>query len=61
MGHMIGTAPGNILMIVIGNIFIISLEALIVFIQGMRLQYYEMFSRYYKGDGREFKPVSLEN
>ncbi len=61
MGHMIGSAAGNILMIVIGNIFIISLEALIVFIQGMRLQYYELFSRYYKGDGREFNPVSLEN
>lgn len=61
MGHMIGSAAGNILMIVIGNIFIIGLEGLIVFIQGMRLQYYELFSRYYKGDGREFNPVSLKN
>ena len=61
MGHMIGTAAGNVLMIVIGNIFIIGLEGLIVFIQGMRLQYYELFSRYYKGDGREFNPVSLKN
>ena len=61
MGHMIGSAAGNVLMIVIGNIFIIGLEGLIVFIQGMRLQYYELFSRYYKGDGREFNPVSLKN
>lgn len=61
IGHMMGSTAGNILMIVIGNIFIITLEALIVFIQGMRLQYYELFSRYYKGDGREFNPVSLEN
>jgi len=60
IGHMIGTAAGSIIVIIIGNIFIIGLEGLIVFIQGMRLQYYELFSRYYKGEGREFNPVSLE-
>ena len=60
IGHMINTTVGNIIVIIIGNIFIIGLEGLIVFIQGMRLQYYELFSRYYKGEGREFNPVSLE-
>ncbi|MDX9916765.1 MAG: V-type ATPase 116kDa subunit family protein [Gudongella sp.] len=61
IGHMMGSAAGNIIMMVVGNIFIIGLEGLIVFIQGMRLQYYELFSRYYQGDGREFNPISLKN
>lgn len=61
IGHMIGTSMGNIIVLIIGNIFIIGLEGLIVFIQGMRLQYYELFSRYYKGSGRVFNPVKIEN
>ena len=61
IGHMVGTTTGNIIVLIIGNIFIIGLEGLIVFIQGMRLQYYEMFSRYYKGSGRVFNPIKLEN
>ncbi len=60
IGHMMGSAVGNIIVLIIGNIFVLGLEGLIVFIQGMRLQYYELFSRYYKGDGQEFNPVSLE-
>lgn len=60
IGHMIGSAAGNIIVLFIGNILILGLEGLIVFIQGLRLQYYEMFSRYYKGDGKEFKPISIE-
>lgn len=49
----------KILIIVIGNILILSLEGIIVFIQGLRLQYYEMFSKYFKGDGIEYKPLIL--
>ena len=41
--------------LIIGNIVIIALEGLIVFIQSLRLEYYEMFSRFYKGNGRLFK------
>jgi V/A-type H+-transporting ATPase subunit I len=32
------------------------IEGLIVGIQVLRLEFYEMFSRYYKGDGKEFVP-----
>lgn len=60
IGHMIGSATGNIIVLFIGNVLILGLEGLIVFIQGLRLQYYEMFSRYYKGDGKEFKSISME-
>lgn len=46
----------SIPVIVLGNIFVCCLEGLIVGIQVLRLEYYEMFSRFYKGSGREFKP-----
>ncbi|WP_422487294.1 V-type ATP synthase subunit I [Gudongella sp. DL1XJH-153] len=59
IGHMMGSAVGNVIVLIIGNIFVLGLEGLIVFIQGMRLQYYELFSRYYRGDGRAFDPVKL--
>ncbi len=32
-----------------------ALEGLIVGIQVLRLEYYEMFSRFYKGTGRPFR------
>lgn len=60
IGNMIGTTAGNIIVLIIGNIIIIGLEGLIVFIQGLRLQYYELFSRYYEGEGEEFNPVNIE-
>ena len=46
----------NWLVIVLGNIFVCAMEGLIVGIQVLRLEYYEMFSRFYKGDGRAFQP-----
>ncbi|NMR85280.1 ATPase, partial [Vibrio parahaemolyticus] len=60
IGEMIGSAAGNAVVLIIGNLLILGLEGLIVFIQGLRLQYYELFSRYYKGDGKAFEPVKLE-
>lgn len=45
----------NWVVIVIGNIVVCALEGLIVGIQVLRLEYYEMFSRFYKGNGREFE------
>lgn len=49
---------GNIVVIIIGNIVVCGLEGLIVGIQVLRLEYYEIFSRFYKGTGREFKPYN---
>jgi len=50
----------KIIILAIGNILILTLEGLIVFIQGLRLQYYEMFSKYFTGDGIEFNTVKLD-
>ncbi|MGB8451105.1 MAG: V-type ATPase 116kDa subunit family protein [Anaerocolumna sp.] len=46
----------NILILVLGNAFVAGMEGLIVGIQVLRLEYYEMFSRFYKGTGKVFKP-----
>lgn len=51
----------NLLIIVLGNILVTGLEGLVVGIQVLRLEYYEMFSRFYKGTGREFKPFKSQN
>ncbi len=61
MAEMVGTPVGSAIVLIFGNILVIALDGLIVFIQGLRLQYYELFSRYYKGDGVEFKPMKLNN
>ncbi len=45
--------------VVIGNALVIVLEALLVAIQVLRLEYYEMFSRFYSGEGRPFEPVKI--
>ncbi len=60
MARLITSYAGSIIILVIGNIIIIGLEGLIVSIQGLRLEYYELFSKYYKGTGVEFMPVKLD-
>lgn len=44
--------------VILGNLFICGFEGLIVGIQVLRLEYYEMFSRFYKGGGRAFDPYT---
>ena len=53
-----GAESGNInwIVIVLGNVFVCAMEGLIVGIQVLRLEYYEMFSRFYKGEGHPFTP-----
>lgn len=50
-----GGSP-NWVIIVLGNLFVCAMEGLIVGIQVLRLEYYEIFSRFYAGNGREFRP-----
>jgi len=58
-----GAESGDInwIVVVLGNLFVCGMEGLIVGIQVLRLEYYEMFSRFYKGSGREFKPYIKKN
>jgi V/A-type H+/Na+-transporting ATPase subunit I len=48
---------GYLLIVVIGNAFVMALEGLLVGIQVLRLEFYEMFSRFFDGGGRPFNPV----
>ena len=50
---------GFTIAVIIGNALVMGMEALLVSIQVMRLEFYEMFSRYYVGDGRAFQPLSV--
>lgn len=49
----------SVAILILGNIIIIGLEGLIVLIQGLRLEYYELFSKYFKGDGKTYIPVKF--
>ena len=51
----------NLFGVILGNVVVCALEGLIVGIQVLRLEYYEMFSRFYKGSGREFKPFNKQS
>lgn len=48
---------GYAVTVALGNILVMVMEALLVAIQVMRLEFYEMFSRYYNGEGRPFTPL----
>lgn len=50
----------NWVVVVLGNLFVCGLEGLIVGIQVLRLEYYELFSRFYKGTGRKFEPFQAK-
>ena len=51
----------NWVVVVFGNIFVCAFEGLIVGIQVLRLEYYELFSRFYQGSGRAFTPYKNKN
>lgn len=59
LAHGLGMV-GHGITLVLGNIVIIVLEGGIVAIQALRLMYYEGFSRFFSGDGREFVPLRIE-
>ena len=60
MASMTKSGVTSVLILILGNIIIICLEGLIVFIQGLRLEYYELFSKYYEGGGVSFEPVRVK-
>jgi len=60
MASMTKSGFASVLILILGNIIIICLEGMIVFIQGLRLEYYELFSKYYEGSGVTFEPVQVK-
>ena len=57
IADLFGGGVPTAIMMVIGNVFVIALEGLLVAIQVLRLEFYEMFSRYYDGSGKNFSPL----
>jgi V/A-type H+-transporting ATPase subunit I len=54
-GNLFLSLPSNIM----ANAFVIALEGLIVAIQCLRLEYYEFFSKFFTGEGTEYKPLKI--
>ena len=50
-------AAAQPLVLVLGNAFVMAMEGMIVAIQIIRLEFYEIFSRFYEGGGKPFEPI----
>jgi V/A-type H+-transporting ATPase subunit I len=50
---------GYWIVILLGQLFIVGFEGLIVGIQTMRLEYYEFFSKFFSGGGMRYEPLTL--
>jgi V/A-type H+-transporting ATPase subunit I len=60
LGQLKGGGLWYWIVIVLGNVVIIALEGLVVSIQTIRLEYYEFFSKFFKGGGEKFAPLTIE-
>ncbi len=49
----------TVIIYIIGNIVVIGIEGLFVSIQVLRLEFYEVFSRFFEGKGIPFKPIKI--
>ncbi len=61
-GSLTGTAVGDLaaaLTFAVGWAAAFALEGLVVAVQALRLEYYELFSRLFVGEGRQFAPFRL--
>ncbi len=53
-------SPGGIIAMILGNIFVIGFEGLLVCIQVLRLEFYELFGRFYDDGGIAFTPKVID-
>jgi V/A-type H+-transporting ATPase subunit I len=49
----------SILILIIGNVIVIGLEGLSAGVQSLRLNYYEFFTKFLRGSGEAYSPISL--
>ena len=50
---------GYWIVVALGNLFVIGFEGMIVGIQTLRLEYYELFSKFFSGNGVRHRPLTL--
>jgi V/A-type H+-transporting ATPase subunit I len=58
-GRGVGGWIGAVILFVVGTAATLALEGLVAFVQALRLEYYELFSRVFAGEGRPFRPFTL--
>lgn len=51
---------GTVITYIIGNLIVMGVEGLLVGIQILRLEFYEIFNRFYSGNGQSFRPVEIK-
>ncbi len=49
------------IILIIGNLLVISLEGLLAGVQSLRLNYYEFFTKFFSGRGKAYSPISLSS
>lgn len=60
LSGMVSNNAGSLLILIVGNIVIMVLEGVVVGIQILRLEFFEIFAKFYSGSGREFNPLRIE-
>ncbi len=58
--HMLAGSDLNPVVIVLGNLFVMGFEGLLVGIQVLRLEFYELFGRFYEDGGIPFRPKKIQ-
>lgn len=54
------STPGGVIAMVLGNVFVMGFEGLLVGIQVLRLEFYELFGRFYADGGIPFVPKVID-
>lgn len=58
-GNGFGGWVAAMVLFVVGTAATLALEGLVAFVQALRLEYYELFSRVFAGEGHPFRPFTL--
>ncbi len=59
LAEMTGGGVGYIVVQILGNAFVTGVEGFLVGIQVLRLEFYELFSRFFRGGGKPFSPATI--
>jgi V/A-type H+-transporting ATPase subunit I len=51
---------GYWIVVLLGNLFVIGFEGMIVGIQTLRLEYYEFFSKFFSAGGVRYRPLKFD-
>ncbi len=60
MSKLPGSTLWQFIIIVIGNVMVIAFEGMVAMIQCIRLEYYELFGKYFSGAGVAYAPFRLD-